>query len=157
METQEDMMKDIYKNVSNFDGLPKWAKKLWIYELNDFDMVDSESTVTEYSKEYGMWEAVSLIYIYDNEAKAIKSAQKLANSIGIDEADFSPRLLQESIDKTMESMMKDMSDEEIEKYEDNKMSWYMADGTIWDYYVMVSVSDGEIMVLANNIAQNGTY
>jgi hypothetical protein len=28
METQEDMMKDIYKNVSNFDGLPKWAKKL---------------------------------------------------------------------------------------------------------------------------------
>jgi hypothetical protein len=28
METQEDMMKDLYKNILSFDGLPKWAKKL---------------------------------------------------------------------------------------------------------------------------------
>jgi len=33
METQEDMMKDLYKNVSDFNGLPKWAKSLGIYEL----------------------------------------------------------------------------------------------------------------------------
>lgn len=157
METQEDMVKDLYKNVSNFDWLPKWAKQLWIYELSDFDMIESKSSVTEYNKDYGMWEAISLIYTYDNEDIAVKSAKKLAASIGIKEADFSPRLLQESMDKTMESMMATMSDEEIEKYENNKMSWYMADGTIWDYYIMVSVADGEIMVLANNIAQNGTY
>jgi hypothetical protein len=61
------------------------------------------------------------------------------------------------MDETIKSMMDSMSDEDIEKYENNKMSWYMADGSIWDYYVMVSVLEGKINVLANNVAQNGTY
>jgi hypothetical protein len=54
-------------------------------------------------------------------------------------------------------MMEYMSDEDKAEYEKNKMSGYIADGSIWDYYVMVSVLEWKINVLANNIAQNGTY
>jgi hypothetical protein len=61
------------------------------------------------------------------------------------------------LDETMKAMVEYMSDKEKEDYENNKMSWYMADGSIWDYYVMVSVLEGKINVLANNVAQNGTY
>jgi hypothetical protein len=42
--------------------------------------------------------------------------------MNIEEASHSPRLLQKSMDETIKSMMDSMSDEDIEKYENNKMS-----------------------------------
>ena len=155
MESVENTMKDTYENISDFDGLPKWAKNLWIYEIKWFDLVDWESSVTEYDKHYGIWESISLVYTYDDEDDAIKAAEKLASSIGIEESSHSPRILQEGLDKTMQSMMEFMSDEDKAEYENNKMSGYIADETKWDYYIMVSVLDGEISIIATNMAQTG--
>jgi hypothetical protein len=50
--------------------------------------------------------------------------------MNIEEASHSPRLLQESLDETMKSMMEYMSDEDKAEYEKNKMSGYIADGSI---------------------------
>ncbi len=155
METQEDMMKDLYKNVSDFDGLPKWAKNLGIYELKWFDFLDSKSSVTDYDKKSGMGESIALIYAYDDEAEAIQSAEKLAKAIGITESNHSPRILQKNLDETMKSMMEYMSQEEKMDYEKNKMSGYIADDIKWDYSIMVSILQGEISILATNISQIG--
>lgn len=150
METQEDMMKDLYKNVSSFDGLPKWAKNLGIYELKNFDLIDSESSVTEYDKYYGMGDSIVLVYTYDDEGEAIQAAEKLAASMKIKETSHSPRLLQKSLDETM-----NMSEEDRVEYENNKMSWYIADEMKGDYSLMVAVLDGKISIFATNVAQSG--
>lgn len=156
MESIENTMKDAYKNVSDFDGLPKWAKSLGLYELNGFEFVKSESSVTEYDKHYGMWESISLVYTYDDEAKAIQAAEKLVASAGMKESSgHSPRILQKNLDKTMESMREYMPEEDKIEYEKNKMSGYISDEIKWDYSIMISVLEGQISILATNIAQAG--
>ncbi len=51
--------------------------------------------------------------------------------------------------------MDNMPKEDREKYEENKMSGYIADGQKGDYYIQVSVLNGKINIIANNTTQNG--
>jgi len=153
IENAETQMKALYNNVSDFDGVPKWAKTLGVYELKWFDIIAWESAVIEYSPKNYMPESMSLVYAYDNEKKAIEAAEKLSANMGIKESNHSPRLLQKQIDESMKSMEEHMTKEDKEEYENNKMSGYIADQNKWDYYVMVSVLDWKISIIVNNNAQ----
>lgn len=155
MKSANDKLKDTYANVSAFHGLPKWAKGLGIYEPKGFDMIDSKTSVTKYNEHDGMGEGIILVYAYDDEAKAIQAAEKLAANIWIAETNNSPRILQKSLDKTMESVMGSMSDKDKADYEKNKMSGYIADGNKGDYSIMISVLQGELSIIATNVAQAG--
>lgn len=55
----------------------------------------------------------------------------------------------------MESVMGSMSDEDKADYEKNKMSGYIADGNKGDYSIMISVLQGELSIIATNVAQAG--
>jgi len=157
MESVGSALKDNYSNVSDFDGIPKWAKDLGAYELKWFDIVVSDSSVTKYSKKDYLPESMSLVYTYDDEDEAIQVAEKLATNMNIKESGHSPRLLQAQLEETMKSMLWYMSDEDKAEYEKNKISGYIADESKWDYYIMVSVLDGEISIIINNDAQMGEF
>jgi len=153
MESWTNALKDYYKTVSDFDGIPKRAKNLGAYELKWFDIIENDSSITEFSKKDHLPESMSLVYSYDDEAKAIEVAEKLADSMGIEESTHSPRKLQKQLEETMQSMLEYMSDEEKAEYEKNKMSGYIADQSKWDYYIMISVLDGKISIIINNNKQ----
>ena len=157
METATDALKDNYNNVSSFDWIPSWAKKLGAYELKWFDIVEWDSSVTEYSKKNHMSEAMSLVYSYSDEDAAIEVAEKLAANMGIKESKYSPRLLQANLEETMKGVRDLMSDEDKAKFEKNKKSGYIADQNKWDYYIMVSVLNGKISIIINNNAQMAEF
>lgn len=153
MGTQEDTLKDAYTNISDFDGLPKRAKNIWLYELKWFDLIKEESVIIEFSKKNYTPESLTLVYKYSDEAKAIQEMEKMAGSIWFEESSMSPRLLQKQTDEMVKSMFEFMSEEDKIEYEKNKISGYVADWEIGDYYLMLSVIDDKIMILANNNAQ----
>jgi len=153
MESQTDVMKDLYNNVSEFKSLPKWAKNIWLYELKWFELIKDESVVVEYSKKNKTPESILLAYTYDDEGKAIKEIEKMASNIWLKESSFSPRIIQKQTDEMIGSMLELMSEEDRNEYEENKISWYISDWEIGDYYVMLSVQDGKISIIANNNAQ----
>ena len=70
-------------NISDFAGMPNWAKKAWIIEPKGLKIIDNESTITKYDFEKYMTDSVTATYSWDKD-EILKEARRIAKELNIE-------------------------------------------------------------------------
>lgn len=80
MESQEELMKRTVNNISDFKGIPSWAKKLGAPEVKGLALDPAQSTVVEAGN--GYIQHFEAIYTGPKE-KVLEEAKRIGDELGL--------------------------------------------------------------------------
>lgn len=72
MQSQEDYLKEEYDNVSDFNGIPSWAKSVGIKEPSGLSLIKEESSIIKEDDHY----SDSFITVYSGDSEMVLTEAK---------------------------------------------------------------------------------